>query len=343
MEETEPTQSEPTAPTSGPETLEARAKRPPILGIFGFAAAAVLAVFLVQANGDRAELRDTLDARNAEVTRLNEDLSTANDQLDVANVELDAANAELDTAAGVQSAIVDFIAVSLTLGGGINERDGRCVAETMNGDMGTELLLRSSLAAAGLTPNTQDGGLFTVALTDAAVSCGIPLDAPSNATPVVNGSPLPAFAAGEDDPAVGMAAPQVSGVDFEGNQVQIGGSGRPTAIVFLAHWCPHCQREVPAVQAWLDATGGVGGVDVVSIATSTDSGRANYPPWEWLERESWTPPVLADDGRGTAMRAFGGTAFPFWVFLNSDGTVAARLAGSTDIAVLEDLIQSIAP
>ncbi|NND02580.1 MAG: TlpA family protein disulfide reductase, partial [Acidimicrobiia bacterium] len=268
-----------------------------------------------------------LDESNADLTRLTGDLEEA--------------NVELDTAEGVQTAIVDFISVSLTLGGGISEGQGRCVAETMDADIGTEQLLRSSLAAAGLTPNSQEGGLFTTALTGAAATCGVPLGSGS-AAPAVAGSPLPAFSRDGADNAIGVVAPTVTGVDLNGATIQIGGTGRPTAVVFLAHWCPHCQREVPQVQGWIDATGGVSGVDIVSVASSTDSTRDNYPPSDWLQREGWTQPVLADDPRNTAMAAFGGTAFPFWVFLNADGTVEARVAGSTDITTLEGLLQSIA-
>ncbi|MDQ3782544.1 MAG: redoxin domain-containing protein, partial [Actinomycetota bacterium] len=59
------------------------------------------------------------------------------------------------------------------------------------------------------------------------------------------GNMLPA-----DDPAVGIAAPAVVGEDFDGNTVSIDPTdGSPKAIMFLAHWCPHCQAEVPRVQA----------------------------------------------------------------------------------------------
>ncbi len=306
-----------------------------ILGGLGAGILIVLAVLLMQANTDKQELQDSIDSSNAEVSRLTSDLDTANSQLA-------SANSELQTAAGVQESIVDFIAVSLTLGGGISERDGRCVAENMDSQLGTELLLRSSLAAAGLTPNAQDGREFTAGLAEAAAACGVPLNSP-NASPAISGVALAPYAPSGADAAIGATAPTVTGVDFEGNEVQIGGTGRPTAIVFVAHWCPHCQQEVPQVQEWLDSTGGVAGVEVVSVATSNDSTRANYPPWEWLKREGWTPPVLADDQGGSAMAAFGGTAFPYWVFLNADGTVAARLTGTTDITTLDALMQSIAP
>ena len=74
----------------------------------------------------------------------------------------------------------------------------------------------------------------------------------------------------------------------------IAADGRPKILLFLAHWCPHCQREVPIVQGWLDAGGLPQNVDLISIATSIDPARPNYPPEAWLTREGWEPTVLVD-------------------------------------------------
>ena len=63
---------------------------------------------------------------------------------------------------------------------------------------------------------------------------------------VVTGSPLPAYdAATTPDPAVGTAIPALLGADFAGKPVRIANNGKAKALIFVAHWCPHCQREVP--------------------------------------------------------------------------------------------------
>ena len=113
--------------------------------------------------------------------------------------------------------------------------------------------------------------------------------------PTLEGSDLPPFQSTAGDAAVGMQAPVIQGEDFSGNSVTIGEPGTPSAVVFLAHWCQHCQAEVPRVQAWLDSGGGVDGVEIVSVATSINSARPNYPPSAWLNREGWTPDILVDD------------------------------------------------
>ena len=62
----------------------------------------------------------------------------------------------------------------------------------------------------------------------------------------VGGTSLPRFETSTRDPAVGMTAPTIDTVDFAGTPVRAGGAtGSPYALAFLAHWCPHCQKEVP--------------------------------------------------------------------------------------------------
>ncbi|GBE25384.1 thiol-disulfide oxidoreductase [bacterium BMS3Bbin02] len=167
-------------------------------------------------------------------------------------------------------------------------------------------------------------------------------EASETGAPVVSGSlvPLQQGMTPSNDPAVGTKAPTVSGADFDDNAVEIQ-PGTPTAVVFLAHWCPFCQAEVPAVQQWIDATGGVEGVDIVAVSTALDQTRGNYPPSKWLEREGWTSPIIVDDAESGAYRAFGGTAFPYWVFLDADGNVVQRRLGGVDTTELQAIMESL--
>ena len=144
-----------------------------------------------------------------------------------------------------------------------------------------------------------------------------------------------------DVTANGETSPTVIGQDFGGNEVRIENDGRAKAIVLIAHWCGFCQNEVPAVQAWLDAGGGVDGVDMYSIATDMDSSRDNFPPSDWLNREGWTVPVIRDDSNNSVHTAYGSGGFPFWVFVNSDGTVAFRVAGATTVEELELIMSEL--
>ena len=185
-------------------------------------------------------------------------------------------------------------------------------------------------------------GAVVVALLIAAVLFGTTEAGSEYGEPQIRGAlpPMPQQA-NIDQSATGIDATTVTGEDFDNNTVVVGNDGRPKAIVFLAHWCPHCQAEVPSVQAWLDATGGVDGVDMYSIATAINSGRDNHPPSDWLENEGWTVPVIRDDQDSSVLRAYGNGGFPFWVFTNSDGTVALRVAGEIPIADLEEILQNL--
>ncbi|HSJ28789.1 MAG TPA: TlpA disulfide reductase family protein [Acidimicrobiia bacterium] len=138
----------------------------------------------------------------------------------------------------------------------------------------------------------------------------------------VAGEGLPRYEAGAADPAVGMPAPSITG---ETQSVMPGGT--PKIVLFLAHWCPHCQREVPRLTSWVDANGMPDGFELIGVATSSTPTAGNFPPSIWLERERFPFPVIYDDEDGTAAVAYGLSAFPFWVVIDSDGNVAQRFTG----------------
>ena len=160
--------------------------------------------------------------------------------------------------------------------------------------------------------------------------------------PTISGSLLPRYL---DDPAtdsgVGLPTPEVVGADFDGTPVSITHDGRPKMVVFLAHWCSHCQAEVPVIQAWVNAGGLPDGVDLYSVATSTAETRPNFPPQAWLEREGWTTPVIVDDTAYSAGDAFGLNAFPYFVFIRADGTLAGRLTGELPAELLTQIAGSL--
>ena len=161
--------------------------------------------------------------------------------------------------------------------------------------------------------------------------------------PAIEGTSLPLFpsSGSVDLSATGIAAPEVFGQNFSGGDVSITNDGSAKAIVFLAHWCPHCQAEVPRVQEWLNAGGGVDGVAMYSVSTANNSGRGNFPPSAWLEGEEWASPVIVDDQENSVLHAFGSGGFPYWVFLNADGTVAVRTAGELTIAQLDEIMNGL--
>lgn len=142
----------------------------------------------------------------------------------------------------------------------------------------------------------------------------------------VDGQALPVFEASAGDAAVGQPAPRVEGVSSDGEPVTISGQG-PQILVFLAHWCPHCQVEVPAIVAATASPDWPENVTVTGVTTATDNNRENYPPSSWLEDEGWPFPVLADDADSGAAGAYGISGFPYMVFIDADGNIAMRNSG----------------
>ncbi len=155
----------------------------------------------------------------------------------------------------------------------------------------------------------------------------------------VSGAPLPPFHADQPDRALGQRIPEVSGLGFGATPVEIRPDGRPKLVAFLAHWCPHCRREVPELVDWM-AAGAPAGVDVYGVSTAVDPAAPNYPPSAWLAGEGWAPPTIADDEDGTAGAAFGVTGFPFFVAVDGEGRVVARASGEQPVAALEAMAQA---
>ena len=147
----------------------------------------------------------------------------------------------------------------------------------------------------------------------------------------------------DQDPAVGSTPPTLTGEDFSGEPVTIDpGDGTAKVVVFLAHWCPHCQAEVPVIQGWIDDGNLPEGVEVYAVSTAVREDQNNHPPSAWLEREGWTGDVLLDDEEGTAATSWALPGFPYMVFLDSEGQVTRRASGEVPEAEFAALVEEIA-
>lgn len=200
----------------------------------------------------------------------------------------------------------------------------------------------SGAPSASVAPSASGGAASSLPpAASAGPATATPAPIGSAALPVVTGEALPKFSPTvRPDPAVGLTIPTVDGTNFAGQPVSIALDGKPKVLLFLAHWCPHCQTEVPVIQAWLNGGGSTGDVELISIATGINPSYPNYPPDEWLAREGWTVPVIAD-GDGSVATAYGLSAYPYWVFVGADGTVSGRVTGELTIADLETILASM--
>jgi cytochrome c biogenesis protein CcmG/thiol:disulfide interchange protein DsbE len=163
----------------------------------------------------------------------------------------------------------------------------------------------------------------------------------------VQGTNIPAKPDTGADPAIGMTIPTVAGQQFDGKQLTISPDGTPRVIMVVAHWCPHCQAEVPRIQSWLNASGMPTGVELATVATANDSAKPNFPAADWLRTQKWSVPTIVDDKQSTAGAAFGVSAFPYFLVTDGQGKVVYRTSGEVSQdqwnAILEAARTGVAP
>lgn len=168
-------------------------------------------------------------------------------------------------------------------------------------------------------------------------------DVQENRPVEVSGDPLPALDAVVDvDPAAGMPTPVVDGATFDGNAMTVGGpTDGPTMYVFLAHWCPHCNDEIPELIELKNRGGVPDDMNVVAVSTAVDSTGPNYPPSEWIVDKDWPAewPVMADSVDSTTFVFNGGGGFPYLMIVDADGNVLSRASGSKSAEDLDAWIQ----
>ena len=140
------------------------------------------------------------------------------------------------------------------------------------------------------------------------------------------GDPLSPFAT--PDSSIGAEAPQLIAQTLDGDRAQIRpGDGVARVIVFLAHWCSHCQAELPGIVDWMASNDIPDGVEIMAVSTSVDSSADNYPPSAWLTREGFTGTVLIDSEDNALAQGYGLGSFPFGTAVGADGSVLTRWAG----------------
>lgn len=191
------------------------------------------------------------------------------------------------------------------------------------------------------------GGSSSATSADGAAQDGTALDGEEVATIDIAGEALSRLPEGvrlsdsSNDPAVGQLAPTLSGTDFAGESVEIGPGGGPKVVLFLAHWCPHCQREMPLVNDLIAAGKLPPDVEVYAVSTAVDLSRGN-PPSAWFANEGWNQSVVRDNQDNSAFVSYGGAGFPYVVYLDSENRVLTRTAGELGADAIEDLWLAIA-
>ena len=155
-------------------------------------------------------------------------------------------------------------------------------------------------------------------------------------SPLGDGNGNPAM-----DAAMGKTAPTLNGYTFAGNPVSItpGASAQPIMLVFLAHWCPHCNREVPRLIDWKELGLVPEGLRVIGVTTASRNDQANWPPSDWIEEMKWPFEVFVDSEAGEAANAYGVDGFPFIAIVNAEGKIVGRHSGELELADLDAFVK----
>ena len=163
-----------------------------------------------------------------------------------------------------------------------------------------------------------------------------------------SGDDLPRLVVDEvaDDTAVGTPAPVLLGVDLDGVPLRIDGANDgPTMVMFLAHWCPHCNDEIPVINEMRNDGRFPDELKIIAVSTSPAPDQPNFPPDEWLADRNWTYPAMLDGvdvdaGTFIGAEAYGVSAFPFTTLIDGDGNVAARWSGGRSADEIEANIET---
>jgi thiol-disulfide isomerase/thioredoxin len=165
----------------------------------------------------------------------------------------------------------------------------------------------------------------------------------------VTGDRLPTHRSTGTDTAVGTKLPTITGTGFDDVKRTLSAdAGVPQVVLVVAHWCPHCRRELPRLTKWYAdtklASGALpGGLKVTTIATASSQSQANYPPAAWFANERWPFDTIADDQAGTAADQLGLDGFPYILFVKADGTIAQRTSGELTITDFAADVRAITP
>ena len=314
----------------------------------------------VEGSSEYRELRDERDAIAAELDEARAELDDVDDQLAVAESRRDDAESRLAGGEAVTADLNDLLVLDVMNRVGLSPDAARCVADAFVAD---EEVRRSYLLL--IDPEQTDASAMESAygeVTPVMEECGVEIAQPADTVPPaetvaalaevlgdveVVGPALPLFTDGAADPAVGTTAPVVVGADYAGESVTIDATtDGPTMVVVMAHWCPHCNAEIPKLNQLRDEGRIPEGVNIVAVSSGVNPDRDNFPPDEWLRSVDWTFPVVADglDGSGAfiASAAYGTAGVPFVTLIDGKGDVAARWAGERSVDEIAAALEQLA-
>lgn len=154
----------------------------------------------------------------------------------------------------------------------------------------------------------------------------------------VSGNALPPYDSNAPAKGDGLPIPTIIGQSPRKEPATIGPAAGKQVILVGAPWCPHCNRELPKL---LDAllSGTLGQPKITLVVTAQSPDYPNWPPGDWVYNTLRWPDsagaVLLDDKSQTAATKLGTSAYPYFVFVDSQGRVGSRDSGEIGIDVFK--------
>lgn len=138
-------------------------------------------------------------------------------------------------------------------------------------------------------------------------------------------------------PLIGAPAPEVTldVVESDATLTLADLAGDIVVVNFWAPWCVPCRAEHPDLLRIADEYAGFG-VTVVGITYQSTEGAVTA----YLDELGRGYPVVMDD-RSRAAIGFGVRGVPETFFLDRDGTVAAKVSGPVDYAIMSATIDQM--
>lgn len=142
---------------------------------------------------------------------------------------------------------------------------------------------------------------------------------------------------------VGREAPPLSGTNcMDGKPTSLAGTaGKPTLIVFWAHWCPHCQRELPVIERLYERHRDEWNVFTVGTAIGANPASPEFStPAEFIETTGMTMPTILDP-TGEMSAEYNLEGFPQLYFVDADGKVVEVESGELPEKAIEDEMEKL--
>ncbi len=118
-------------------------------------------------------------------------------------------------------------------------------------------------------------------------------------------------------------------------------NGKPKAIYFLAHWCPHCQAELAKIESLAAVGLQPEEVDFIAVGVLARPGEANFPPEMWLADAPFDQLMIDVEQELAAEESlaarFGLAGVPYVLYLDAELNLIERKSGElSQEEVLDD-------